>query len=114
MLVVDDDHSFQVFVAGNAEEGIRLFRKHHPAAVLLDVHLGDGQRDGISLCDQIRDDISSEFTAILILSAERRSAEDQIKGRTVGADTYVLKPVKLTDLESRLNEILRKKRAPAA
>jgi DNA-binding response OmpR family regulator len=77
--------------------------------VLLDVHLGDGQRDGISLCDQIRDDISSEFTAILILSAERRTAADQIKGRNVGADSYVLKPVKLSDLEVRLNDALRKK-----
>jgi DNA-binding response OmpR family regulator len=118
MLVVDDDLVFrelmdqfftlrgwEVVTADGAEEGIRAFRRHHPAVVFLDVHLGIG-RDGISLCDQIRDDISSEHTAVLLLSAERRTHGDQLKGGSVGADDYVLKPVQMTVLEQRLNDVL--------
>ncbi len=122
-MVVDDDPAFQellkqffalrgwqVLVASSAEEGIALFRRHHPAAAILDVNLGGGGRDGLSLCDQIRDDISSENTAIIVLSADRRTAADQLKGRAVGADTYILKPVQLGVLSDRVDEILRKKK----
>ncbi len=118
MLVVDDDPAFQellqqffslrkweVLVAGDAEEGINLFRRRHPTAVISDVNLGVG-RDGLSLCDQIRDDISSDNTAILLLSADRRTVDDQVQGGAVGADAYMLKPVKLADLEERLEEAL--------
>ena len=119
MLVVDDDPSFrdllqhffslrgwEVITADEAEMGIRLFRKHHPSAVILDVNLGVG-RDGISLCDQIRDDISSEYTAILLVTAERRSSNDQLKGASSGADAYVFKPVQMTVLEERVTEALK-------
>lgn len=119
LLVVDDDPAFrellqqffglkgwQVFTAEEAESGIRLFRKHHPSAVILDVNLGGG-RDGISLCDQMRDDISSEYTAILLLTAERRTAPDQVKGAAAGADAYVMKPVQMTVLEERLTEAMK-------
>jgi DNA-binding response OmpR family regulator len=119
LLVVDDDASFldllrqffklkgwDVVTAEDAEQGIRQFRRHHPAAVILDLCLGDG-RDGISLCDQIRDDISSEGTAILILSAESRTAQEQIKARAAGADAYLMKPIQMKELEARLNEALR-------
>jgi len=101
--------NWDVVVAADAEEGIDLFRRHHPAAVILDVNLGVG-RDGLSLCDQIRDDISSRNTAILLLSADRRTVDDQRRGDTVGADAYLLKPVKLADLEERLNEVLQAKK----
>ncbi len=123
MLVVDDDPAFQellrqfftlrgweVLVASGADQGITLFRRHHPAAAILDVNLGGGGRDGLSLCDQIRDDISSENTAIVVLSADRRTAADQLKGRAVGADTYILKPVQMVVLSDRLDEVLRKKK----
>jgi DNA-binding response OmpR family regulator len=122
ILVVDDDPAFQellkqyfslrewdVVVADNAEDGINQFRRHHPEAVILDVHLGDG-RDGLSLCDQIRDDISSAGTAVILLSADRRSVEDQTRGEAVGADAYLLKPVSLTELEERLDEALKAKK----
>ena len=121
MLVVDDDVAFQelmkqffslrgwdVVVAPDAEAGIRLFRRHHPHAVILDVNL-EGRRDGLSLCDQIRDDISSENTAILLVSAERRTAGDQIQGKASGADAYLLKPLPLSTLEERLKEALESK-----
>jgi two-component system, OmpR family, alkaline phosphatase synthesis response regulator PhoP len=122
ILVVDDDPSFlellkqyfslrewNVVAATNAEDGITRFRKHHPEAVILDVNLGAG-RDGLSLCDQIRDDISSAETAVILLSADRRGADDQTRGDSVGADAYLLKPVGLTDLEERLEEALKSKK----
>jgi len=123
ILVVDDDPAFQellkqyflfrewdVVLAGDAEQGIAEFRRHHPQAVILDVNLGAG-RDGLSLCEQIRDDISSSETAVILLSAERRTVQDQTDGQTVGADAYLLKPIKLTELEERLDEALRAKKA---
>lgn len=119
MLVVDDDPSFlellkqffklrgwDVVTAEDAEQGIRQYRRHHPSAAVLDVHLGEG-RDGVSLCDQIRDDISSEHTAVLILSAESRTAQEQIRARAAGADAYLMKPIQMRELEERLNEALR-------
>lgn len=123
ILVVDDDPGFRellkqyfslrdwdVVVAGDAEEGIGQFRRHHPQAVILDVNLGDG-RDGLSLCDQIRDDISSAGTAVILLSAERRGIADQKRGESVGSDAYLIKPVGLSELEERLEEVLKNKKA---
>jgi DNA-binding response OmpR family regulator len=122
MLVVDDDPSFQdllrqfftlrgwnVLVAGDAEDAIHLYRRHHPSAVISDVNLGSG-RDGVSLCHQIREDLSSRHTAILLVSAERRTARDQVQGGEAGADDYLLKPVSLVDLDERLNAAVETKR----
>lgn len=123
MLVVDDEEVFrdllmqfftlrgwQVSIAEDAESGIRAYRRHHPQAVIMDVHLGGG-RDGVSLCEQIRDDISSLRTAILIVSADCRTAKDQLRGHAAGADAYMIKPVLLTVLEERLKEALRDRMA---
>lgn len=120
LLVVDDDQTVQellrsyfekrgweVHAAGSAADGIRLFRRFHPACVILDLMLGD--RSGFDLCDQIRDDISSERTAIVMLTGAHRRHEEQLRGRVAGADDYVLKPFQLKNLEDRVEAALRLK-----
>jgi DNA-binding response OmpR family regulator len=124
MLVVDDDEAFRdllrqyfelkgwkVHAVDNADDGIRVFRRHHPSCVLSDINLGEGLRDGFSFCEQVRDDVSSAHTAVILMSADRRGHQDQLHGRSLGADAYLIKPFKMATLEERVTDVLRARAA---
>src|SRR4051812_4081991 len=78
-------------------------REHHPDLVLLDLMLPD--RDGYSVCREIKLDRRSNLTAIVMVTAMGRK-EDVIKGLTVGADEYVAKPFEIEELEAAIARAL--------
>lgn len=72
--------------------------------VVLDITLPDG--NGLNLIEKIK--IKSAQTGILILSA-RNSLDDRINGLDKGADDYLPKPFHLTELNARINAIIRRR-----
>ncbi len=115
VLVVDDEESFsealsiglrregfEVEVAGDGAEALRLFATFDPHLVLLDVMLP--QVSGIEVCRQIR---LNSSTPIIMVSA--RGAEiDTVVGLEVCADDYVSKPYRLRELTARIHAVLRR------
>lgn len=95
-------HGYEVDVAKNGAEGLRLVDTWHPDFIILDLTLPDV--DGIDLCRQIRD---KSTTPILILSA-RGSDTDKVLGLGFGADDYMTKPFSLSELVARINAHLRR------
>lgn len=95
-------HGYEVDVAKNGAEGLRLVDTWHPDFIILDLTLPDV--DGIELCRQIRD---RSTTPILILSA-RGSDTDKVLGLGFGADDYMTKPFSLSELVARINAHLRR------
>ena len=73
------------------------------AAVLLDLHLGDG--DGLSLLPQIR--ALPERPIVIVLTA-RDQVTDRIRGLDAGADDYLIKPFDFGELLARLRALLRR------
>ena len=72
--------------------------------VILDLNLPDG--DGMKLISDLK--LMQPDTGILILSA-RDSLDDKIDGLDLGADDYLTKPFHLSELNSRVNALIRRR-----
>ncbi|MCB0478003.1 MAG: response regulator transcription factor [Crocinitomicaceae bacterium] len=73
--------------------------------ILVDITLPDG--NGLDLIQKIK--IEDKDAGILIISA-KNSVDDRIKGLDLGADDYITKPFHLSEVNSRINAILRRKK----
>ncbi|MFD1551203.1 DNA-binding response regulator [Putridiphycobacter roseus] len=119
ILIVDDEpdivdllaYNFKkqemaVFSANNGKEAIEIAKKQHPEVILLDVMLPD--IDGMEVCEELRKDRNLKNSLILFLSA-RGEDYSQIAGYKVGADDYIVKPVKLKVLTEKIRTLLERR-----
>lgn len=122
LLVVEDDQSFamilrdlarelsfQVLVAGTAQEALELARQHAPSAIVLDVGLPD--QSGLSVLDRLKRDVRTRHIPIHIISAEDYSE----RALSLGAIGYAMKPVQrdelldvLKSLEAKISQNVRR------
>jgi DNA-binding response OmpR family regulator len=121
ILVVEDDDAIAsglVRVLDSQGYGVRRLAKGSGAVaaaggdvglVILDLGLPDV--DGISVCRRLR--IARPELAILILSA-RDQELDIVAGLDAGADDYLVKPFRLSELLARVRAHLRRADGPAA
>lgn len=123
LLIIEDDRSillglqmnlqldgYELLVATDGEEGLRLYQQHQPDLILLDIMLP--RRDGWEILRQIR--ATDPETRILILSAKNQEA-DKVLGLSLGADDYIAKPFGLAELLARIRAALRRARpSPSA
>lgn len=72
--------------------------------ILLDISLPDG--NGLDLLECIRK--HQKKAGIIIISA-KNSLDDKIHGLDLGADDYITKPFYLSELNSRIKAVLRRK-----
>lgn len=72
--------------------------------ILLDLMLPDG--DGYELCSEIRGQ-GNDIPIIFMTACDEES--NIVLGLDLGADDYVTKPVKIRELVSRINAVLRRK-----
>ena len=116
VLVVEDEESyrqalasglghegFDVVLASDGPEGIRLFGEQHPDIVLLDMLLPG--MHGIDVCRKLR---AVSDVPILMVSAVDTEL-DVVLGLELGASGYVTKPFRLRELVARMNAILRRR-----
>lgn len=117
VLVIDDDRKitallrrsliyegYDVEVAGNGEEGLRLAAAWQPDLVLLDVMMPG--LDGWEVCRRLR--TAGPGLPVLMLTA-RDEVNDRVKGLDLGADDYLVKPFALEELLARVRALLRRK-----
>lgn len=76
------------------------------AAVLLDLHLGDGE--GLSLLPHVR---ALADRPIVIVVTARDQVTDRIRGLDAGADDYIIKPYDPGELLARLRAVERRRSA---
>jgi DNA-binding response OmpR family regulator len=117
VLVVDDEatlvdtirynlrrEGYEVQVAGDGNEALRLARAATPDLVVLDLMLPG--LDGLEVCRQLRRDST---VPILMLTAKDDEV-DKIVGLEVGADDYMTKPFSMRELLARVRAMLRRSR----
>lgn len=98
---------FEVEVAGDGEEALRLARRLDPDVVVLD--LGLPGIDGVEVCRCLR-----TFSDCYIVMLTARVEEvDKLVGLAVGADDYLTKPFSPRELVARIQAMLRRPRAVA-
>lgn len=92
---------YQVITAYSGKEALKKI-SCLPDIILLDINMPD--MDGLSVCQHIREHITCP---ILFLTA-RIETTDKIKGFSVGADDYIVKPFDLDELGARVAAHLRR------
>jgi DNA-binding response OmpR family regulator len=83
---------------------LQHIREHQPELVMLDLMLPD--RDGYSVCEQIKLDRRTNLTPIIMVTA-RAQHQDRVKGLSVGANEYVTKPFTVEQLNEAIDRALR-------
>jgi PleD family two-component response regulator len=85
--------------AEDGEAAWRRFTQDTPEVLITDLVMP--RVDGLELCRRIRADTRADYTYIILVTAlnDRR---DVVRGMEAGADDYLIKPVDLFDLETRL------------
>jgi DNA-binding response OmpR family regulator/HPt (histidine-containing phosphotransfer) domain-containing protein len=119
LLLVEDDEllaqklastltsrNYVVDVARDGEEGWHYSQSVIYDLIVLDVSLP--KRDGISLCQNLRD--KNYQGAILLLTARSDNSE-KVRGLDAGADDYVIKPCTIDELCARIRALLRRRDA---
>jgi DNA-binding response OmpR family regulator len=117
VLVVDDEatlvdtirynlrrEGYEVQVASEGNEAIRLARASSPDLVVLDLMLPG--LDGLEICRQLR----RESTVPILMLTAKDDEVDKIVGLEVGADDYMTKPFSMRELLARVRAMLRRSR----
>jgi two-component system, OmpR family, response regulator RegX3 len=93
---------FQVSVARDGRDALRLFGEVEPDLVLLDLMLP--KLSGIDVCRSIR---ARSSVPIIIVTAKGTEI-DTVVALEVGADDYVTKPYRLRELVARMRAVMRR------
>lgn len=87
-------------------KGLELIKLESFDVVILDLNLPE--IDGLEVLERIR---SFSNIPVLILTV-REKLEDKLKGLSLGADDYMVKPFKPKELIARVNEAVLRKSKP--
>ena len=95
--------NYEVRVALNGEEALRLAESFRPDVVLLDVMMP--QRSGFEVCQKIRENPALRDVKIVMLTAKGRDVEKD-RGLNLGANAYVTKPFSTKELMNTVRGLL--------
>ncbi|MFO7323842.1 MAG: response regulator transcription factor [Chloroflexota bacterium] len=116
ILIIEDDkevsrylqlelkrNGYEVIAAANGIEGLRLFQNAKPDLVILDVAMP--LMDGRQVCQRIRE---TSDVPVLMMTAHAVSEQDIARGLDMGADEYIIKPIRQVEFQARVRALLRR------
>jgi two-component system, cell cycle response regulator DivK len=98
---------FEVLIAIDGAEGIRMTRDEHPDIVLLDMSLP--VIDGLEAARQLKRDPATQNIPLLALTAHALK-EDRERAFAAGCDDFDTKPVDLVRLLEKMDTLLSRRR----
>ena len=117
ILVVDDEPiaratiqallgegNYEIFLAGNGADGVRIATEILPDVILLDVMMPN--MDGFEVCRKIRSMPDLAEVPILLLTA-LDDQHSKMTGLRSGADDFVVKPFNVLELQIRVQNMTR-------
>ena len=116
ILVVEDDpairqgvvdvlgfEGFETFEAGTHADAVEAGTRVDCDLMLLDLVLPGG--DGLDVLEQVR--LARPTLPVIIMTA-RGQEDDRVRGLSLGADDYVVKPFSVRELVARVQAVLRR------
>jgi DNA-binding response OmpR family regulator len=115
ILIVEDEHAlstalserfskenFEVLLARDGQEGLRMALSSHPECILLDIIMP--VMDGMSMLRELRKDPWGKHVRVIILT-NLSNAEDEAKSHIEGVSDYLIKTDwKLEDVVAKVRE----------
>ena len=96
------DH-YRVETARDGVEGLARARALRPDLILSDVMMP--KMDGYTLCRRLKADPDLDHIPVVLLTA-RASEESKVEGLETGADDYIYKPFSVTELLTRIENLI--------
>lgn len=96
--------TYPILKAGNGAEALEIIKKQKADLILTDVMMP--VMDGLQLCKQIKQNLSTCHIPVIILSA-KADLKEQLEGLQVGADDYIPKPFSLAVVAAKIRNMLR-------
>lgn len=93
---------FDVIIASDGGNGVRLALSENPDVILLDIMLP--VLDGWQVCRKIRE---TSRVPIIMLTAKGETY-DKVNGLEMGADDYIVKPFEVKELLARIHAVMRR------
>jgi len=97
---------YEVVTAQNGEQALSKVHSEHPDLMILDV-MKPGM-NGLEVCQRLRKQQETASLPIIILSAGSQ-VDDKVRGFEAGADSYVTKPVALSEIIARVAALLQRR-----
>lgn len=97
------EKGLEVSIAMDGNTGLQMIRDHHFNLVILDLMLPG--MNGIQVCKEIR---SIGLDVPVLMLTALGSTENIVTGLDSGADDYMVKPFKITELLARVNALGRR------
>jgi len=104
-----EEDGYQVFEADDRNTALERLQDALPSVVLLAAGLADGS--GLDACRELRD--LDDRVGIILLGSHADEVE-AVVGLELGADDYVVKPIRLRELVARVGATLRRVRMTTA
>jgi uncharacterized protein (TIGR02266 family) len=103
----------EVVVARNGRDALALVESTHPDLLLLDCMMPE--LDGFEVAAALKANPATQNIPIVFLTARGR-VEDKVRGLDLGAEDYLVKPVRREEMLARVRNVLRRieTRRPAA
>ena len=99
-----ETRNFEVFIAGNGNEALDLYKTKDPEILVLDVMMPF--KDGFTLAKEIRQD--NKQIPIIFLTAKSQ-IKDVLEGFNHGGNDYLKKPFSMEELIVRIHSLLDRK-----
>ena len=96
-----ENQGMQCQLASNGPDALQLVRDHRPHAVVLDINMPG--MDGFEVLAAVR---AEALPVRVILLTARQHQNDIVRGFSLGADDYIIKPFKPMELVARLRRLL--------
>lgn len=92
-------------IASSGEEALAILGQKLPILVILDWMLPG--MNGLEVLHRIRGDIAPELRVIMLTA--KADVDARVAGLEAGADDYIPKPVRMSELQARVAAVLRRR-----
>jgi len=99
-----EDAGYTVSLAKDGAEALRKVREVSPDILFLDIMMPE--INGYDVCRAIKNDPDLKIYVIMLTA--KGQADEQERGKAVGADEYVVKPFSPMEILSKIKNILNK------
>ncbi len=96
---------FEVFIASDGQEALKVIFETHPDIVVLDYNMPI--KDGLTVARNLKDNPLFAHIPIIICTGVSEK-HTKIKGLSMGIDDYLIKPVDTDELVARIRMILKR------
>lgn len=94
-----------LLTAESAEEGLKIAKKHLPDIIISDIILPD--TSGLELCQTIKEEPYLKNSIMILSSSSETESVNTVKGIDMGADDYLIKPVKRDEFLAKIKSFIR-------